>query len=223
MPAILELFCGAGGSAVGYERAGFSVTGVDHLEQPRYAGQNFVRAEAFEYLANNWWKFDAIHAGPPCQRYSPMTGCIPGRRMEHPDHIPRLRAWLRYYGKPYVIENVPGAPLLNPVVLCGTMFGKQLYRHRLFETNFAVKPPKHPFHTVTAVHPSDWKPGLVMSVVGNCAPIEHAREIMGIPWMNGDELRNAIPPFYTEYIGAALLRHLDRQRRAARMSASRSA
>jgi DNA (cytosine-5)-methyltransferase 1 len=94
------------------------------------------------------------------------------------------------------------------------MFGYELYRHRLFETSFRVKEPPHPFHRLTAVHPDEWEPGKIMSVVGSCSPIEHARTIMDCPWMTGDELREAIPPFYTEHVGQALRRKLERLARA---------
>jgi DNA (cytosine-5)-methyltransferase 1 len=210
MPTLLDLFCGAGGAAKGYQRAGFSIVGVDIVEQPAYVGEDFVQADAFQFLARNWWKFDAIHASPPCQRYSVMTQRQPGLSDQYPDFIPKLRAWLRFYEKPYVIENVPGAPMKDPVVLCGHQFGLELYRHRLFETSFRVQRLPHPIHQATAVHPDQWHPGLIMSVVGNCAPIEHARTIMGVSWMNRDELAQAIPPAYAEYIGDHLRRHLDR-------------
>lgn len=207
---LLDLWSGAGGSARGYQQAGFHVTGVDINPQPRYAGDVFIQDDAFDYLARNWWKYDCIHASPVCKRYSKMTQCRPGLAEQHPDEVAKIGAWLDFYGKPYVIENVPEAPLRDPLILCGSMFGKELYRHRAFQTNFRVKKPKHPFHTKSAVHPDNWKPGLVMSVVGNCAPIAHAREIMGIDWMMRDELAESIPPFYTSYIGDALRRRLDR-------------
>lgn len=217
---LLDLFCGAGGAAFGYQLAGFHVTGVDRVEQPRYVGDDFVQQDAFQFLAEHWWKFDAIHASPPCQRYSTMTRCRPGLAGQHPDHLARLRSWLDFYAKPYVIENVVGAPMHAEVVLCGTMFGHELYRHRLFATNFPVKQPPHPFHKLTAVHPDLWEPGKVMSVVGNCSPIEHARKIMGISWMTAPELAEAIPPSYSEYVGLALRRYFDREARA-RARASR--
>lgn len=206
---VLDLFCGAGGAAKGYQMAGFKVVGVDKKPQPRYCGDDFIEADAMDFLADNWWKFDAIHASPPCQRYSTMTR-INGNQLDHPDMIPKLRAWLRFYNKPFVIENVPGAPMLKPTELCGLMFGHEIYRHRLFETNFKLPTPPHPWHKIRAVRPDMWKPGLVMSVVGNCAPIEHARKIMGIDWMVAEELSQAIPPYYTEYIGDHLRRYLQR-------------
>lgn len=212
---LLDLYSGAGGAARGYRDAGFEVTGVDREPQPRYAGDHFVQADALQYLADNWWKFDAIHASPPCQRYSVMTRCRPGAADTHPDDVAKVRAWLEFYGKPYVIENVPGAPLPSPIILCGSMFGRDLYRHRAFQTNFRVKVPAHPFHVRSAVHPDDWEPGLVMSVVGNCHPIAHVRAIMGIDWMTRDELSQAVPPYFTAHIGAALRRRLEHLARTA--------
>lgn len=208
-PKLLDLHCGAGGAAKGYSDAGFEVTGVDIAPQPHYPYE-FVQADALEFLAQHWWKFDAIHASPPCQKFSKMTRCRPGLADTLPDLVTPTRAHLDFYNKPYVIENVPGAPLKAPIMLCGTMFGLELYRHRLFECNFRAKAPTHLFHRVSAVHPDQWKPGLIMSVVGNCAPIAHAREIMQIDWMTREELAEAIPPAYTEYIGGWLRRRIAR-------------
>lgn len=206
---VLDLFCGAGGAAQGYKNAGFKVIGVDHKPQDNYVGDEFIQADAMEYLAANWWKYDAIHASPPCQRYSMMTR-VNSNHMDYPDMVPKVRAWLRFYNKPYIIENVPGAPMVEPVELCGLMFGRQIYRHRLFETNFKVPTPPHPFHKVRAVRPDMWKPGLILSVVGNCAPIAHARQIMDIDWMVAEELSQAIPPYYTEYMGKYLMRRVQK-------------
>jgi DNA (cytosine-5)-methyltransferase 1 len=214
---LLDLFAGAGGAARGYQQAGFHVTGVDHRSQPRYAGDVFIKADAFDYLADNWWKYDAFHASPPCQRYSRMTRCIPGLDVHHPDYIAKLRAWLDFYDKPYVIENVPEAPMKpqHSILLCGSMFGYDLYRHRLFEANFNMRPPPHPFHTKTAVQSSDWAPGLVLSVAGNCSPIKQARKIMGgMDWMTADELAESIPWYYCAYVGDFLRRRLERLARA---------
>lgn len=212
-PKLADLYSGAGGAAKGYVDAGFEVVGVDIAPQPHYPYE-FVQADALEFLAQNWWKFDAIHASPPCQKFSRMTRCRPGLAEGLPDLVTKTKAHLDFYSKPYVIENVPGAPLKDPITLCGQMFGLELYRHRLFQTNFRIKAPPHPFHQVSAVHPDQWKPGLVMSVVGNCAPIAHARKIMQIDWMTREELAEAIPPAYTEYVGDYLRRRIARLARA---------
>lgn len=177
-------------------RAGFHVTGIDIGQQWRYCGDDFIRADAMEFLQKNWWQFDAINASPP-----------PGHDSR------RLKAWLDYFGKPYIIEDVPEMP--GTVTLCGTMFGLELYRHRTFKTSFPVAQPPHKFHVLSAVHSDQWKPGLIMNVFGNCAPIEHAREAMGINWMLRDELTQATPPAYAKYIGDFLRRRLNQIARAA--------
>ena len=138
---LLDLFCCQGGAGMGYHRAGFDVVGVDINPQPRYPFR-FVQADALEFLARHGHEFDAIHASPPCQAFCALKG-MPNYK-EHPNLIPQTRALLRATGKPYVIENVPGAPLENAVMLCGTMFGlctkcgAELRRHRLFETNWLL-------------------------------------------------------------------------------------
>lgn len=150
-PRLLDLYAGAGGCSVGYERAGFDVVGVDHLPQRHYRGGTFVQADALEYVAAHGHEFDAIHASPPCQAHSSLRALQPTK--EYPDLIPATRAALVAAGKPYVIENVPGAPLGGGdtylLMLCGTMFGlvtpdgrAEIRRHRLFETNwcFGLRP-----------------------------------------------------------------------------------
>lgn len=145
--------------------------------------------------------FSAISASPPCQRWSRMSTSRPGLADTYPDFIGPVRELLTEAGKPYVIENVPGAPLKDPVTLCGMMFGRELYRHRGFETSFPVTVPDHPEHVLPASRAGHWKPGTVMSVAGHIAPIAKAREIMGIGWTTREELAEAVPPCYTEYIG----------------------
>ena len=141
---LLDLFSGAGGCARGYQNAGFYVVGVDIEPQPRYCGDEFVQADALEYLAQHGHEFDVIHAGPPCQAYcKAATSWWPER--EWPDLIPATQEALRETGKPYVIENVPGAPLRNPLLLCGTMFPPlKIVRHRLFECNPPIWFPPYP-------------------------------------------------------------------------------
>lgn len=144
-PRILDLFCGAGGAARGYQLAGFHVTGVDIADQPNYAGDDFIRADALAALADGVpgarpERFDAIHASPPCQRYSAAAD-IHDSSEAHPDLVPPVRMYLRSIARPHVIENVERSPLLNPVLLCGSMFGLGVRRHRLFESNVAMLVP----------------------------------------------------------------------------------
>ena len=135
-PRLLDLFCGAGGAGMGYSRAGFEVVGVDIAPQKHYPFE-FHQADALEYLAQHGAEFDAIHASPPCQRYSAITHA---KRTEnnYPDLIPSTREALIKCDRPYVIENVPRAPLINPLILCGTMFDLHVIRHRLFEMSNSI-------------------------------------------------------------------------------------
>lgn len=203
-PRLLDLFCGAGGAAMGYHRAGFEVVGVDLHPQKHYPFE-FIRADAMTFPLDG---FDAIHASPPCQRYSAMSTCRPGLSDDYPDFVELTRSRLVESRVPWVIENVPGSPLYRPVTLCGHMFGLRLYRHRLFETSFLLAEPTHQPHTLPASKAGHWTPGTIISVAGHCAPIKEAREAMGIDWMPRNELAEAIPPAYTEYVGAALVQEV---------------
>lgn len=203
-PLLLDLYCGAGGAAMGYSRAGYQVIGVDIKPQKNYPFE-FHQCDALAYL--DWACgdfFDVIHASPPCQRYSKMSNCRPGLADGYPDLIGPTRERLERLGVPYIIENVEGAPLVDPVMLCPQMFGRELYRHRLFETNFPLEQPAHPPHIKPASKAGHWKPGTVMSIAGHIAPIAMARELMGIDWTTREELAEAIPPYFTEYIGRAI-------------------
>lgn len=187
---------------MGYYRAGFDVVGVDVTPQPRYPFPLWQR-DALEFVKRHGRHFDAVHASPPCQAH---TNAQKIRGNTHPQLIGATRDALAALGVPYVIENVPGAPLIDPVELCGAMFDLGTYRHRLFETNFPVAVPDHPEH----VRPNTKmgrtpKPEQMMHVVGNFSGVAQAREAMGIDWMTRDGLREAIPPAYTEYIGGQLL------------------
>jgi DNA (cytosine-5)-methyltransferase 1 len=212
-PRLLDLFCGAGGAGVGYHRAGFDVVGVDLYPQPRYPFE-FHQADALHYLAEHWREFDAVHASPPCQRFSAMSACRPGLAADYPDLVAPVRELLKLTGLPYVIENVPGSPLLNPITLCGQMVGLDLYRHRLFESNVHLWQPAHPKHVKPASRAGHWTPGTVMSVSGHVSPIAVAREAMGIDWMSRAELAESIPPAYAELVGSDLIEHIE-QRAAA--------
>ena len=213
-PRLLDLFCGAGGAAMGYHRAGFDVVGVDIKAQPRYPFE-FVQADALDLLGNpdnNFHfflleTFDAIHASPPCQAYSKAWQI---RQGEHPDLIAQTRELLEATGLLYVIENVKGAPLRDPVMLEGQMFPElRTHRPRLFETNWPLEVPvmrlSPPRSAKMGRQPrgDEW-----IQVVGHAKPAAKAREAMGIDWMTRDELSEAIPPAYTELIGAQLTAHV---------------
>ncbi len=207
---------------MGYHRAGFDVVGVDINPQPHYPFE-FHQADALEVVGLNRWprvdSFDAIHASPPCQLYS-VANNIHGND-GHPDLIPPTRALLEAANLPWVMENVPGAPLQNYVMLCGRAMGLDVKRHRWFETNWMVwAPPQCPHG-----HPGDWVSVFGHTVLerghvigkakggGNRIKRRHlgtdrGREAMGIDWMTRDELSEAIPPAYTEFIGAQLLASL---------------
>jgi DNA (cytosine-5)-methyltransferase 1 len=212
---LLDLFCCAGGAGKGYSDAGFDVVGVDIRPQPNYPF-TFLQADALTLHPDFIASFDAIHASPPCQSYSDLA-----KRNGNADKWPRLiepvREMLVQSGLPYVIENVEGAPLVNPVVLCGTMFpGLRVLRHRLFETNFSITVPPHGKHP--KVHTFDkrkshygktneWTDFVQVTGGGNCT-VAAARDAMGIDWMSKSEINEAIPPAYTQFIGEHLLRHL---------------
>jgi DNA (cytosine-5)-methyltransferase 1 len=150
--------------------------------------------------------FDAIHASPPCQAHSEAWRL---RRNDHPKLIAPTRAALLAIIKPYIIENVPGAPLRDPVLLCGAMFGLRTYRHRLFEASWPLRAPAHPPHAAPqAKMGRPVKPGEFGQFIGNYSGAALAREVMQMPWANRDGIREAIPPAYTEHIGRQLLEHL---------------
>jgi DNA (cytosine-5)-methyltransferase 1 len=213
-PLLLDLFSGAGGAGAGYHRAGFDVVGVDLSAQPNYPF-DFRQDDAMELLADRVWmaQFDAVHASPPCQRKSRMTNCRPGLAATYPDLVAPVRELLAEWGGPWVIENVEGAGLpgqddlfgAHGVMLCGSMFGLALYRHRWFSASFPLRAPGHPRHLIPAARAGHWRPGTIISVEGHCSPIGLAREVMGIDWTTRDELSEAIPPVYTEYLGGFLL------------------
>lgn len=203
-PVLLDAFCGAGGAARGYQMAGFHVVGVDHVAQPRYAGDEFHQADALEFVVKHGHEFDAIHASPPCQQFTRLRSI---HRRTYPDLIAPTRAALGDAGRPYVIENVPGAPLLSPLVLCGTMFGLKVYRHRLFESNLLLFGLPHPAHTEPTLqrgYRRDWT-GFVTVAGGHNVPKAQAAAAMGISWMSRDELSQAIPPAYCHFVGAQLV------------------
>lgn len=205
---LLDLFCGAGGAAMGYHRAGFtSIVGVDIKPQPNYPF-DFIQADAMgPWDTEKLGLFDAIHASPPCQRYTKAKK-LQGN--DHPDLVGPVRDLLDEIGLPYVIENVVGAPLRNPMLLCGTMFGLMTYRHRLFEANWPLPFPLHHPHGKRQVKMGrPVEEGDYIQIVGHFSGAEYARKAMETPWMTKDEMAEAIPPAYTEFIGKHLMEQVE--------------
>jgi DNA (cytosine-5)-methyltransferase 1 len=220
-PKLLDLFCCAGGAAVGYHRAGFDVVGVD-IEPQRHYPFEFHQDDALDVLRSiaegdrfypSWMMpFDAVHASPPCQRYSKMSLCKPGLAATYPDLIAPARELLIAVGLPYVMENVARSPLENWVQVCGSGLGLPLQRHRWFESSV-------PLWGVPCAHGENaWNPAYGhatnrkrrrVPVIGEWRVPKHLQdEAMGIDWMTLKELSEAIPPAYTEHIGTQLLERL---------------
>lgn len=213
-PRLLDLFCGAGGAAMGYHRVGFDVTGVDIKAQPRYPFA-FLRADALEYVAAHGREYEAIHASPPCQAYSRMLYVV--GRTEKPRLIQPTREALLASGRPYVIENVEMArsELRSPLMLCGTMFGLRIRRHRLFE---CMPPPA--LLTPGCTCRNGVRDGVLIGhrlsgpkPPGRKVPPvftgSELRDAIGVPWMTVQESKEAIPPAYTAFIGTALLARVE--------------
>jgi len=225
---LLDLFCGAGGAAMGYHRAGFEVIGVDINPQPHYPFE-FHQADALEFPLEG---YDTYHASPPCQAYSRLRHLPWLKGKIYPALIEATRKLLVATGKPWVIENVADAPLgqeYGYIMLCGWSLAElPIYRHRLFESNVAMLAPAHRPHPAV-IYPGGHlnrrysksggigvfgftkgvprSYGTFVSVVGydGTANFPKAKEAMGIDWMTKEELTQAIPPAYTEYIGKYLM------------------
>lgn len=197
---------------MGWDRAGFEVTGIDIVKQPNYPFE-FKRINALDAELSH---YDAIHASPPCQNYCWSTTKPRAKGKTYPDLIEPIRARLIAAGVPYVIENVPNAPLRNPTYLEGTMFGLNVIRRRGFETNWWLpqprfRPRKKPIMQASKIHPGkSIRKSAYCSVAGNGADgwscrVADWRVAMGISWMTRSEIKEAIPPAYTEYVGRHLL------------------
>jgi DNA (cytosine-5)-methyltransferase 1 len=220
---LLDVFCGAGGAGEGYRRVGFHVTGVDNQNfRGSYPGF-FMQADALQILADLEFvrTFDLVHASPPCQARSDLQR---QSKIRYTEYVPAVRELLKLAGVPYVIENVEGTPedpaarLRDPIMLCGTMFpGLRVIRHRLFESNVPLTAPLHPpGHPLVFTHDKrkghygklDQATAFVQVTGGGNATVANKRAAMGIDWMTGPELNEAIPPAYTEWIGAQVADHL---------------
>jgi len=197
---ILDLFCCAGGAATGYSNAGFDVVGVDINPQPNYPFE-FYQYDALDYLDAWGCDFDVIHASPPCQRFSSMQ-YIHKNQDKWPDLLTPIQEILRASDKPYVIENVVGAPLRIDLLLCGTMFGLPIANHRIFESNVPM-----PLLTMVCKHENLYDP-YHGGEMGR-GEREKRSAAIGVDWfMTRTEVREAIPPAYTEFIGKILIEAL---------------
>jgi DNA (cytosine-5)-methyltransferase 1 len=224
-PLLIDFYCAAGGSSMGFHRAGFDVVGVDVEPQPRYPFR-FIRADAVTDGASLIADLRpvAVAGSPPCKLHTSVRHTIrPGARLVYPVNlIPETRAMFDASGLPYVIENVPGAPLADPLVLCGSMFDLAVRRHRLFELGGWKMPrpacrhreqvARSPGYPATRYHSG--RPVTHLSPVvsvhggGKAVSIDVQRRAMGVDWMTRDELSQAIPPAYTEHVGRALMAHV---------------
>ena len=213
-PRLLDLFCGDGGAGEGYRRAGFDVVGVD-IEPHAYPCGEFIRADALEVLADAEFAlgFDVVHASPPCQGYTSMSNRFPSGRDRWPRLIAPVRELLIASGAIYVIENVTGArrELRDPVLLSGGMFGLRVHRPRLFESSLRLIGPRSqpctdPIGVYGRAPDGQWlrkrKDG---TRIYRASSIDEGRAAMGIDWMSWPDLVEAIPPAYTEWIGAKIL------------------
>jgi DNA (cytosine-5)-methyltransferase 1 len=204
-PICLDLYCGAGGAAMGYSRAGFHVIGVDTESQPNFPF-TFYQANALHILIPEF--VDFVHASPICKGFLKFN--TPNANRNYPNEIPDIRRKLEESGKPFIIENVVGSPLRNPILLCGTFFGLKTARHRLFESNYFLMSPPHlrcPAHGKHGRH-GYCEEGKYIFVTGGAAANQKAKEAMEIHWMNGKELSQAIPPTYTEFLGRQILEQM---------------
>lgn len=205
---LLDLFCGAGGASMGYYRAGFDdITGVDIAPQKNYPFK-FIQDDAMTFPLDG---YDLIHASPPCQAFTPLS-----KNLGHPNLIDPIRE--RFMGRNYIIENVPGAPLIKPIRLCGSSFGLDVRRHRLFESSFQLTglPCRHHEQTPRFFQ-NDYSRRDRLSCVVACygssrfrGDFELRKRAMGIDWMDIKELSQSIPPVYTEYIGRQIIESLTR-------------
>lgn len=207
---------------MGYHQAGFTeIVGVDIKPQKNYPFDEFIQGDALEYVAEHGQNFDVIHASPPCQAYSGMRNITLARfgsvKSKWPDLIEPTRNALKETGKIYIIENVQNSPLQTQVILCGAAFGlKHLARHRHFESNFLFlgAPRCAHFHNdytigVYGARPDGRRVSYRQHKLCRVAnSLREGQNVMDIDWMTWDELREAIPPAYTKWLGEQMINAL---------------
>lgn len=206
-PLVADLFCGAGGAAEGLYAAGFQVVGIDINPQPNYPYQ-FYQADALEVDLS---MFSAVWASPPCQAYTQLNNRHKDLSDRYPDLVGPIRDRINSYGLPYIIENVPGAPLRDPLTLCGQMFGLDVYRHRLFESNNPLQGHPHVKHIGRAAYGRipDKSKGEKYTISGHFGDLPGAKAAMDMSdsWresMTRRELAESIPPVYSEFLAVQL-------------------
>jgi len=208
-PRVLDLFCCAGGAGMGYWRAGFDVVGVDIVDRPRYPFE-FIQADALDVMRDHCQEFHLVHASPPCQHSCTLTkGTNKGR--EYVDLIPQMRELCLWYGVDWVIENVAGADIRRDLTLCGEQFGLAVLRHRHFELGWIGAEPVQPMpHRKHRGPVRGWRHGVYRNGPyiaaygkgGGKGSVAEMQAAMGITWTDvHEELTEAIPPAYTEWIG----------------------
>lgn len=211
-PLLLDMFCGAGGAARGYDLAGFRVVGIDKVWQQHYP-YSFQWGDAVELASKilPHGMFAAVHASPPCQHHSALAKGNNANVGDYPELIAPTRELLISSGLPYVIENVVSAPLRDPIMLCGEMFGLSVIRHRLFESNVALTAPQHVPQRgrVAGMRHGQWFEGPYFAVYGNGGgkgTLRQWQQAMGIDWVPVKKsIAQAIPPAYTEHVGLQLM------------------
>jgi DNA (cytosine-5)-methyltransferase 1 len=216
-PKLLDLFCCDGGCSVGYYDAGFEVTGVDIIPRLSYPFP-FIEADALDVLSDTTFldTFDVVHASPPCQRYS-VAASAWGNADTHPDLVPPVRNALRAWGGPYLIENVPTAPMDHALLICGWAMGlRHIKRHRLFESNMPLMSPGClcPEGDTVSVfgHSGEDRRKATLAERGGLwghVPLAEVRALMGVPWIaSRDAVSESIPPAYTHYLGEQIIDYL---------------